>query len=57
VLVERSPIARTESDQRHGGGISLLFKEQRQVIRFEHRVTARGASSFIAGATRAALGV
>jgi hypothetical protein len=33
--LERRPIARTECDQRHRDGISLVFKEQRQVVRYD----------------------
>ena len=35
VLIERSPIARTEGDHRYGDGVALVFEEQRQVVRFD----------------------
>ena len=35
VLIERGTIARTKCDQRHGDAMSLVLKEERQVIRFD----------------------
>jgi hypothetical protein len=35
MLIELSAIARTECHHRHGDRISLVFKEQRQVVRFD----------------------
>jgi hypothetical protein len=35
VLIERGPIARMECDQLHRDRTSLVFEEQRQVIRFD----------------------
>ena len=35
MLVEGRAIARIECHQRYGDGISLVFKEQRQVVRYD----------------------
>ena len=33
--IELSPFARTKYNQRHGHGISLMFKKEGQVARFD----------------------